>query len=224
MVKMRFLPLIFLLLIAACTPMPLVDAPPRIITVHATSTTEEWLPLLYDCAAQTPGLLLSRTLDITSADISLRLTAPNIPDAIIYKIGEIELIVVGNAANPVISLSKSQLVDIYEGKINNWSQVGGNDDDIQLWMYAQESDLQLAFSEILQRGRTLSSLAWQALNEKMVRQAISRDVSAMGLISSSQESDEFYSLQSLGKYPVLIVGKTKPQGLLHSLVACLQEE
>ncbi|NQU30202.1 MAG: substrate-binding domain-containing protein, partial [Anaerolineae bacterium] len=207
MVKMRFLPLIFLLLIAACTPMPLVDAPPQIVTIHATSATEEWLPLLYDCAAQTPGLLLSRTLDIASADMSLHLTAPNIPDAIIYKIGDIEMIVVGNAANPVSSLSDSQLGDIYEGKINNWLQVGGTDEDIQLWIYAQDSDLQLALSETLLRGRTLSSLARQASKEKMVIQAISKDVSAVGIISSSQESDEFGVLQSLGKYPVLIVAK-----------------
>lgn len=35
-----------------------------------------------------------------------------------------------NASNPVDSLTKEQLKDIYSGKITNWSQVGGNDEEI----------------------------------------------------------------------------------------------
>ena len=61
---------------------------------------------------------------------------------------------------------ETQLLDIYEGKISNWSQVGGNDDEIELWVYEQEDDLQVAFSEIMLKGKILSSMARQASNEK----------------------------------------------------------
>jgi len=37
------------------------------------------------------------------------------------------LAIIVNAANPIANLSKSQLVDIYTGKIDNWKSVGGPD-------------------------------------------------------------------------------------------------
>ena len=38
--------------------------------------------------------------------------------------------IVVNPENPVADLSVEQIADIYTGKINNWSQVGGNDGEI----------------------------------------------------------------------------------------------
>lgn len=35
-----------------------------------------------------------------------------------------------NAKNPIDNLSLNQIVDIYSGKINNWNEVGGNNNDI----------------------------------------------------------------------------------------------
>lgn len=219
---MRQFLLIFLLIVTACTPTPLVNAPPQIFTIYATPATQEWLSPVYDCAAETPGMLLLRTLDIASADISLRLIPPPNSGTILYQIGEIELVVGKNVENPVNFLSKSQLADIFEGKIRVWSEVGGNDAQIELWVYEQENDIQVAFKETMLEGRTLSSLARQASNEKMVRQAISGEVNALGILSRSEISDNIRVLHSVGYYPVLMVVKTEPQGFLPSLVACLQ--
>lgn len=35
-----------------------------------------------------------------------------------------------NAKNPIDNLSLNQIIDIYSGKINNWNEVGGNNNDI----------------------------------------------------------------------------------------------
>lgn len=219
---MRHFLLIALFFIMACTPTPIEDPPPQKLTIYATPATQEWLSPVYDCAAETPGILLSRTFDIASADISLRLIPPPNSGTILYQIGEIELVVSINSENPVTSLSESQVIDIFAGKIKNWSQVGGNDAQIELWVYEQENDLQVAFKETMLEGRTLSSLARQASNEKMVRQAISGEVNALGILSRSEISDNIRVLHSVGYYPVLMVVKTEPQGFLPSLVACLQ--
>ena len=48
----------------------------------------------------------------------------------IKPIGLDALVFLANAANPVSSLSMEQLVDIYSGKISNWSDVGGNDKEL----------------------------------------------------------------------------------------------
>ena len=221
---MRFFLLIFLFIITACTSAPLVDAPPQIYSIYATSATEGWLAPVYECAAKTPGVLLSQTPDIASADMSLRITASNNTDFFAYQIGEVELVVVINAANPVSAISESQMTDIFEGKIRNWSEVGGKDEEIELWVYGQEDDLQVAFRATLLEGRPPSSLARQASNEKMIRKAINVEVNALGILPRSEISNNIRVLHSVGIYPVLIVIKTESQGLLPSLVACLQGE
>lgn len=48
-------------------------------------------------------------------------------ELLIKPIGLDALVFMENAANPVGSLTKEQLVDIYSGKIKNWSEVGGED-------------------------------------------------------------------------------------------------
>ncbi len=45
----------------------------------------------------------------------------------IKPIGKDALVFMANSSNPVESLTKEQLVQIYSGKITNWSQVGGED-------------------------------------------------------------------------------------------------
>jgi len=219
---MRYFLLIVLFFITACTPASLVNVPSQILTIYATSATEGWLAPVYDCAAEMPGMYLSRILDSASADISLRRAAQNNSEEFVYQIGEVELVVEINVANPVIALSESQMVDIYEGKIRYWSQVGGSDAEIELWIYEQEDDLMVALSEIMLRGRSLSSLARQASNENLTRQAVSESVNALGILSRSQRSDNTRVLHTIGKYPVLMVAKTNPQGPLLALVACLQ--
>ena len=219
---MRQLLLIFFLSLTACTARPLVKEPLQVFSIYATPALEGWLPLVYNCAAETPGMLLSRILDITSADISLRLAAPMNSDAFVYQIGEVEFVVGNNLTNPVRELSESQLTDIFEGKIRNWSQVGGNDAEIVLWAYGLEDDLQKAFNETLLDGRTLSSFARQATSETMIQQAISIDVRTLGFLSNPQGSKNIQILHSVGKYPVLMIINMNSQNLLRSLMLCIQ--
>ena len=48
----------------------------------------------------------------------------------IKPIGKDALVFLANEGNPVSSLTQTQLVDIYSGKFANWSQVGGEDQEI----------------------------------------------------------------------------------------------
>lgn len=50
------------------------------------------------------------------------------------------LVMVTHPSNPVSNLTLSQLHDIYYGKITNWSQVGGNNEPIDLYSVASPGD------------------------------------------------------------------------------------
>lgn len=60
------------------------------------------------------------------------------------------IVVLVNPGNPVKALTKAQLVDIYTGKITNWSDVGGADEPIVVVGREAGSGTRSAFEEILE--------------------------------------------------------------------------
>ena len=62
--------------------------------------------------------------DIGMASRSLK---PNEADLFSFSIALDGISIILNKANPVISLNKQQIIDIYKGKIVNWQQLGGHD-------------------------------------------------------------------------------------------------
>lgn len=67
----------------------------------------------------------------------------------ITPIGRDALVFIVNEANPVQSLSREQLVDIYTGKITNWSEVGGADMPIVAFQRPEASGSQSLFMKLL---------------------------------------------------------------------------
>ena len=67
----------------------------------------------------------------------------------ITPLGRDALVFIVNEDNPVQSLTRQQLVDIYTGKITNWSEVGGNDQPIQALQRPEASGSQSLFMKLL---------------------------------------------------------------------------
>ena len=55
-----------------------------------------------------------------------------------------------NKDNPVDSLTKEQLKDIYSGKITNWSELGGPDEDIMSFQRNEDSVSQSCMNEFME--------------------------------------------------------------------------
>ena len=60
-----------------------------------------------------------------------------------------------NEDNPVQSLTRQQLRDIYAGKITNWKDVGGEDADIVAFQRREDSGSQTLFQKLLIQGGEL---------------------------------------------------------------------
>ena len=54
-----------------------------------------------------------------------------------------------NKKNPINSLTLEQIRGIYSGEITNWSQVGGNDEDIRAFQRPQDSGSQTALQYLM---------------------------------------------------------------------------
>ena len=84
-------------------------------------------------------------------------------------IGVDALVFIVNEDNPVQALSQQQLRDIYAGKITNWKDVGGKDQEIVAFQRGEDSGSQTLFKKLLIQGGELmtppSELAPAAMDE-----------------------------------------------------------
>lgn len=64
-------------------------------------------------------------------------------------IGRDALVFIVNENNPVKSLTRQQLLDIYAGKITNWKEVGGEDAEIIPFQRSEDSGSQTLFRKLL---------------------------------------------------------------------------
>ena len=70
-------------------------------------------------------------------------------------LGRDALVFIVNEANPVKSLTRQQLREIYAGKITNWKEVGGNDQEIAAFQRREDSGSQTLFRKLLIQGGEL---------------------------------------------------------------------
>ena len=71
-------------------------------------------------------------------------------------IGRDGLVFLVNIANPVSSLTPEQLVLIYSGKVDNWSEVGGEDVMIKAFQRPYRSGSQTMMDELVMRGAQMA--------------------------------------------------------------------
>ena len=65
------------------------------------------------------------------------------------------LVFIGNTANPVQNLTQEQIIAIYQGKITNWSEVGGPDEPIIVYYRDDQSGSQRLFEKMVFKGLEL---------------------------------------------------------------------
>lgn len=70
-------------------------------------------------------------------------------------IGRDALVFIVNEDNPVQALTRQQLRDIYAGKITNWKDVGGKDQEIVAFQRGEDSGSQTLFKKLLIQGGEL---------------------------------------------------------------------
>ncbi|BBW98002.1 phosphate ABC transporter substrate-binding protein [Geobacillus icigianus] len=74
-----------------------------------------------------------------------------------YKIAKIPFAVIVNKNNAVNNLSVQQIQDIYEGKITNWKQVGGKDEEIVVINRAKGSGTRVNFEDKIMDGHAIKT-------------------------------------------------------------------
>jgi phosphate transport system substrate-binding protein len=107
-----------------------------------------------------------------------------------YQIAIDVIAIVLNKENPIMSLKKEQLRDIYLGKITNWKELGGKDQPIILVVREKSSGTRGAFDElVLAKQEEASNSAKIAVTAGDVTAIVKQEPAAIGYIGFGNMED-----------------------------------
>jgi len=91
--------------------------------------------------------------------------------------------IVVNPRNPVKSLTKSQLMDIFAGKINSWKTLGGADKEINLYTRDKSSGTRAVFWKMALSKGEVSPKANFVVSNGAMKSVVSNDPYGIGYVS-----------------------------------------
>jgi phosphate transport system substrate-binding protein len=133
--------------------------------------------------------------DVAASRVSLgdvsRDPLPTDPKGLVfYPIAKYAICAVTPKSNALSNLTPNQLVQIFTGKIRNWSQVPGAtaSGTIDLISRTSVAGVLTSFQTLLLEGKKVSPLASEEPSEGLLRQAVEHDPNAIGFLSNYQAS------------------------------------
>ena len=130
------------------------------------------------------------------------------PDLSVNVIAYDGLAIVVNNANPVNSISREQLYDVYKGKITNWKQLGGIDQKIAVVTRESSSGSRYSFETLLGLTKIVNNRLVSDINRdnlvvnsnSMVKTLVNHNKQAIGFISMGSVDSSIKAIQFDGSY------------------------
>jgi hypothetical protein len=232
-----------ILLLAACgAPSIATSAPtPQAIDLTFPADLQPWADKLSVCASNNPLIALYFNPSTPSEggslpnDIVLELGQPAQGNNSTYlsQVGRDKIDVIVNRENPVLQLSTGELRSIFSGQQTTWNNASAQ--PIQVWVLPEGDPVREIFDQATLQTLPLSFDAMLAPDPTAMLEAISQDVNSIGYLPASflystgsvdpgvvQIVELDQSLESAFDQPVVALTAGEPQGLLRSLLICLE--
>lgn len=103
-------------------------------------------------------------------------------------IGSYAVAVVVNSANPLATLTRDQVRDLFTGVIQNWKEIGGPDAPVHLCIRNPISGTYLGFRELAMENKPYGLTVKTYTNYVEIAQAVAQDPGAIGYTSLQTDS------------------------------------
>lgn len=208
------------------SPMPLrVSYSPYLAGIQET---------LHTCAIELPQLAIffeqipAAHQDFENADLVIWWGEK--PERIDYAfpLNEDELVVIVNPENPKQTLRSSELLSLFSGRIETWSEIGTLDQQVEVWIFPEGNLLSETFQTGILADQRFTRLAKLAPSSAAMLESVAGDPGAIGFLPISwlspvvKEIEVDPELQASVRKPLLALSQSEPQGAVKELIACLQ--
>jgi hypothetical protein len=233
---MRFPLLILLIGLISCSTPPTATIPPspQPIKVSISPVLEPVREVLHTCAVSLPGIALIVEVIPQSAQgfntSDLVLWWGNKPDGVgfAFQLAEDELVVIVNNDNPNAELSANELVGLFNGRVEHWTDISIFDELVSVWIYPEGSFLSEVFKLVILGDQGYSRLANLAPSPGPMVEEVGNDPGAIGYVSRAWLSTNVTQVtidpdaQISLRRPILALMKSEPKAGVRDLMACLQ--
>jgi len=169
-------------------------------------------------------------VDIGAASRELTASDPALVKHLLARDG---IAIIVPPSNPVINLTKDQVIAIFAGNITNWSQVGGPDKGIDVVAREEGSGTRTAFQDLVMGKALIKADAILQPSNGAVKTAVSSDPQAIGFISFGYIDSSVKALAingvaatepnaKNGTYPIVrplyFLTKTQPTGIVKDFI------
>ena len=209
-------PILFSLLISACSTGTPPPSTPQVVSVYSSSAAQPWLSELYDCAAGQGNVVLSRVDDPDAAQISLRIGEPEFLSTFAYQIDNEEILIVTQRQSPIQNLTFDDARALFMG-------LQDANASVQVWVYASGEDVQQVFDRFVMEGRSVTPAARVAVSPQQMSNTLGNEPNTVGILPRHWKAGDSREVLSVATVPVFALTKTGPQGVLKSLIVCLQK-
>lgn len=211
-----------------------VPPAPEPITIAYPPSLAPILEAIHSCVDVHPGITIivekspASAIDFIANDLTIWFGEK--PDEVKFAtpLTHDELVLIVNPANPNRELTLHEARSIFAGQVQEWSEISNFQSQVSVWTYPDENLLQSMIISELMKDDHFSSLAHLASSPQAMLEAITKDRGSIGFLPRSWLTDEVSQIQinqdtqgTLRK-PILALTKNKPQGRMHTLLACLQ--
>lgn len=116
-------------------------------------------------------------------------------------IGKESIVIAVSNQNKINDFSIEQIKDIFNGKITNWKEVGGNDEEIHVIIREEGSGTRSAFESIVMGDTKIKDSAIVQSSTESVKQSVASDSAAIGFVSFAHMSNDVKALSVDGISP-----------------------
>jgi phosphate transport system substrate-binding protein len=139
-------------------------------------------------------------------------------------IAEEKLAVIFHPSQPVRNLSRKQIADLFRGSISHWSELGGSDAEVAVWIGSNADEARQALESEWLAGSSLRGDAMLAFSAQQLMDAVANDVNAISVLPFAWLDDSVRAEDSGILLPVLAVAAGALSADAQAVLACLQGE
>ena len=129
-----------------------------------------------------------------------------------------------NPNNLVSTLSISQIQQLFGGRIDDWRDVGGDSAPVQVYIYSDDSEIEVAFEDYLMNDQSVSMNAEIVSSIDSMKEKIAGNPASIGFIPASVSSEGFNSFLANVRVPILVSRGTKTPYAVDRVLNCLQSD
>ncbi|MGH2583107.1 MAG: substrate-binding domain-containing protein [Anaerolineales bacterium] len=170
----------------------------------------------------TIDILYAGTFELADYDLFIRLGESDEEVGAILPLAKERVGVAVNNGLSLGSVNRNALVEILTGRISSWSDLGGPEEPLIIWVGPESDDARGIIEEELLRGAPIAGNARVAPNPSALLDSVATDPGSIGILPAAW-ADERVDVIDLGiEVPVLAISANELEPEARDLLACLQ--